>query len=152
MATTKKQFVLNSIDDIVEMVKYKTQMANRPRNGFIYLIESRCKNLLKIGRSVRPEHRIAEISSISGGVGRIYTSQFVLDATAIESALHKAYSGLRIKGEWFAMDFDEAKNVVSDLCGKFETTKGSEDDRIKFGYEEGDRIFKGLMAHFNKPQ
>ena len=36
-------------------------------------------------------------------------------ASAIESALHKAYDSKRLRGEWFALDADDVNAIIATL-------------------------------------
>jgi len=130
--------------------KIVSLVANRNRTapGCIYVIESRCKKLVKIGRSTNPQQRITVIANMAGGVSRTFVSGLVIDAVAVESALHNGFVGARVKGEWFVADFPTTVAIVKEVSNQFAASSESMATKKKVRNGKGDKIMNGIMRHF----
>jgi hypothetical protein len=65
-----------------------------------YIIHDEEGGLIKIGKSIRPEERIRNISTISGRSVRVLA---IINGN-FEGELHKMFSDIRVFGEWFKDD------------------------------------------------
>ena len=83
--------------------------------GHVYIVENETGNI-KIGRTVNPKLRIRAIETQSGiPITQTYISPGCSNYQKLESASHKEFSHFRIKGEWFSLSFNTAKNFISKL-------------------------------------
>ncbi len=71
------------------------------RERYIYLIHAEGTNRYKIGRSVNPIVRAADIQKQAPYPLKIIKSAWTLDAPFDEAELHRLYAGYRVFGEWF---------------------------------------------------
>ena len=134
----------NAINTVSSTVQVITD-SDRPRPGYVYLIESRCKSLTKIGRSIDPSSRIAAISNMSGGVGKVYVGCMVKDHVAIESALHLLYSEYRTRGEWFSVEFSYLVQVLKQVCDLFAATDADIAQKKEFDANKSIRIIQAIQ-------
>ena len=82
--------------------------------GFVYVIEDAAAGRVKIGMSRKPESRIKSVMASAGiAGGRTYTSIRVKSAKDLEYAVHLAFAGHRLRGEFFGCSFDDAVAFVS---------------------------------------
>jgi len=139
-----KRMTSMEISDLVEKLHDK----GKKRAGYLYLIESLCKKRIKTGRSVRPSQRVAEITTIVGGVGRVFISGLVLDAVAVESAFHKALAAKRTTGEWFSCGFTDVVEEVQGVCQRFAATQQDIEEKRLHREAVADRAFRGILKHF----
>ncbi len=97
-------FTMPSFENVggTVMQDYLTQIPVG-REGYIYLIHAEGTNRYKIGRSVNPIARAADIQKQSPYQLKII-SAWTLDAPTDEAKLHKRYADWRIFGEWFELD------------------------------------------------
>lgn len=84
--------------------------------GYVYAIGSNGR--VKIGSSTTPEKRLHTISLQSGlsTESSKFTSCLVIDHPAKEREIHKAFHDRRINGEWFDVDFNQAKEAIEKIC------------------------------------
>lgn len=87
------------------MQDYLTQIP-AGREGYIYLIHAEGTNRYKIGRSVNPIARAADIQKQSPYQLKIIESAWTLDAPFDEAELHKCYAKWKVFGEWFSFGSD----------------------------------------------
>lgn len=91
---------------------------NSPRElseqGFVYILEDKKNNLVKIGMSKNPKQRIRNIESTSGrSFSKVFISDFIYDYKRVEVLAHEELSDHRRIGEWFCCSYDEALSVVA---------------------------------------
>ena len=84
---------------------------------FVYLMYDSSNGYYKIGISNQPEYREKTLQSEKPTIEKICAKAFPnrAIARAIESALHKTYESKRIRGEWFSLDIDDIKSIISTL-------------------------------------
>ena len=118
---------VDSIDDISE--NYSIIFANDTEincistsNGnsgkcYVYLMCDTTNGYFKIGLSNNPEYREKTLQSEKPTIEKIcaksYPNRSI--ASAIESALHKAYENKRIRGEWFQLDTNDVESIIATL-------------------------------------
>lgn len=69
--------------------------------------------LVKVGRSNRPAHRARVIGwDVGEAVHVAYATEIRSDASVVEAKVHRVLRAHRVRGEWFAIDADEAIDVV----------------------------------------
>lgn len=73
------------------------------REGWVYLLHAEGTNRYKIGRSVNPITRCADIQKQSPYPLRIIKTRWTLDAIADEANLHRITAQYRVFGEWFEL-------------------------------------------------
>ncbi|MBR5729459.1 MAG: GIY-YIG nuclease family protein [Prevotella sp.] len=90
-------------------------LANEP--CYVYLMYDTSNGYYKIGISNQPEYRERTLQSEKPTIEKIcakpYPNRTI--ASAIESALHKAYEIKRIRGEWFALDASDVNAIIATL-------------------------------------
>lgn len=106
---------------------------NSPRElseqGFVYILEDKKNNLVKIGMSKNPKQRIRNIESTSGrSFSKVFISDFIYDYKRVEVLAHDELSDHRRIGEWFCCSYDEALNTVSFIAAQ---TPKPDDCQIK---------------------
>lgn len=121
------------------------QPSNFQNPGYLYVIEEE-NGLVKIGRSVNPKRRMPCVASgIPQKTLRTHISQKHNGHYYAESTVKEMFSSRKIKGEWFALSFEDAviavDKVVSDL-GKFVENKESK--------QESDRKFEQFFRESRK--
>src|SRR5262245_52125336 len=67
--------------------------------SFLYFIEAVDTEFIKIGRSVNPERRLAQLST--GSPNKLVILGKISGGAALEADLHKRFGLSRAKGEWF---------------------------------------------------
>ena len=84
---------------------------------FVYLMYDTTNGYFKIGISNNPEYRERTLQSEKPTIEKICAKEYPnrTIASAIESALHKAYDSKRIRGEWFALDANDINAIVATL-------------------------------------
>lgn len=83
----------------------------------VYLMIDHTNNYYKIGISNKPEFREKTLQSEKPTIELIINKRFPNRkiANSFEQALHQAYSEKRIRGEWFALDFDDVEDIKEAL-------------------------------------
>lgn len=81
---------------------------------FIYVIAPETGNTVKIGYSEDPEARLKQLQTGHPQQLKLIHTEEVDDcvARAIEQKIHVANSSLRLKGEWFSMSVEQAKDEI----------------------------------------
>jgi len=75
--------------------------------GWVYLFHTGFNDIYKIGRSVNPQYRLAELTSGNPNGKMLFAGFVGNDAKIIESNLHKKHSASWIKLEFFSLtEFD----------------------------------------------
>ena len=92
-------FVADMGDTVMERDCLTTILVGR--EGYIYLIHAEGTNRYKIGRSVNPITRAADIQKQAPYKLKIVRSAWTLDAPFDEAELHRWYTSWRVFGEWF---------------------------------------------------
>lgn len=84
---------------------------------FVYLMKDETNGYHKIGISNKPEYRERTLQSEKPTIVLLCAKEFPtrIIAEAIESALHKAFEGKRLRGEWFALDEKDVLNITRTL-------------------------------------
>ena len=80
---------------------------------YVYLMVDKANGYHKIGISNHPEYREGTLQSEKPTIELVCAKQYPsrIIASAIESALHSAFGGKRLRGEWF----DLSENEVNDI-------------------------------------
>lgn len=71
--------------------------------GFVYLIRYGNSNFYKIGMSKKPLERIKQLQSAIPEVLTLLHTIETSDMTSLEAYFHEAFSGNRVRSEWFEM-------------------------------------------------
>jgi hypothetical protein len=109
--------------------------------GHIYIIESE-EGPIKIGMSVKPEERIAGITTASGRViRRKFISPAVPEYWVLESVLHKHFAKFRTVGEWFTAPYAEAVHMAHLLGARLNPDSWKVTDRYIRGAVARKRIW-----------
>lgn len=84
---------------------------------FVYLMVDTTNGSFKIGISNDPEYREHTLQSEKPTIEKLCAKEYPnrTIASAIESALHKAYESKRLRGEWFALDADDVNAIIATL-------------------------------------
>jgi phage regulator Rha-like protein len=144
----KSQLTMSS-REIAELVE-KLSANFKPQAGHVYVIESRDSGIVKIGKSINPKERISTITNMAGGAGQFYFSPLVRNHSAIESALHKHFCELRTKGEWFAIPYIYAKEIVDLVCSDFLADEDYVINIRSAKTKNADRVFNGMQDFWRK--
>ena len=106
----------SSDDSIIEEDK-KEETSWKDSSCFVYLMKDESNGFYKIGISNKPEYRERTLQSEKPTIVLLKSKEFPTRtiAEAIESALHKAYSEKRLRGEWFELDNKDVDDVVLTL-------------------------------------
>lgn len=104
-------------------------------NVRIYLIKDNDSGYTKIGSSVNPQRRFAEMinqasPAIVPGTGRNYTLTWFSEPTQrkIEKTIHQHFKSQRVKGEWFDLTEDEIRTLIHTFFRtSLRTGNGNED-------------------------
>ena len=67
--------------------------------SFLYFIEAKNTGYIKIGRSVNPQQRLAQLST--GSPVELIILGTISGGSNLEAELHRRFETLREKGEWF---------------------------------------------------
>jgi len=113
-----KKLLITLKDNMSELIDeiLKKSDQKRDNSGHVYLIKN-SRGQVKIGRSIDPDHRIKCIETQNGEMAEeIFISEVVLDYYTMEKYLHRIFSKFDRTGEWFNIDFNEAKLQVESLC------------------------------------
>lgn len=83
----------------------------------VYLMVDTTNGYFKIGISNDPEYREHTLQSEKPTIEKLCAKEYPNRsiASAIESALHKAYESKRLRGEWFALDADDVNAIIATL-------------------------------------
>lgn len=86
--------------------QFKTVPKAAPPAGYVYTIADDATGLTKIGRTIHPQQRLAQLqrTSTSGGSLSFFGLQYTDDAVALERTLHQRFAGSRVTGEWFDLN------------------------------------------------
>lgn len=104
----------------------KAQRAAEKRMCGVYFFEASGSNLVKIGRSSNIERRIAEAIDTAGAPDAELSIWGVVECSKenlvpLERAMHRAFTGTRVAGEWFEARKDlvmhKAIEVAREVCG-----------------------------------
>jgi predicted GIY-YIG superfamily endonuclease len=84
---------------------------------FVYLMVDTSNGYFKIGISNDPEYREHTLQSEKPTIEKLCAKEYPnrTIASAIESALHKAYESKRLRGEWFVLDADDVNAIIATL-------------------------------------
>jgi hypothetical protein len=97
-----------------EVPEYK-EILNDTRNEvcFVYLMHDLNNNFYKIGISNQPKYREKTLQSEKPTIVLICSRQFPKRniAEILEKTLHDTYSNKRIRGEWFALNFEDINDI-----------------------------------------
>jgi len=81
-------------------------------NGYVYLVEKR-DSLVKIGCTTKPKQRISSLQCSNGKCFvQVFVSREVEDYKKVEKKLHFLFKERRVKGEWYNVSFNEAKELL----------------------------------------
>lgn len=79
----------------------------------VYLVQAK-DGSVKVGITKNPERRIHAIKTSSGKpVSWVYTTDWCSNAGAIESRMKRHYASKNICGEWFDIDYNEARERLN---------------------------------------
>ena len=81
------------------------------REGWVYFIHAEGTNKVKIGRSIKPIERQAQLQKQSPHQLVLFRSFYSLDSITDEAKLHEQFAKYRVIGEWFDI-FDQLTKFV----------------------------------------
>lgn len=88
--------------------------------GYIYVVEFHPKHI-KIGMSQNPKSRISALANQSGIFpSRAWLSPACYNFKELEQEMHSIFSANRLIGEYFEIEFDDARMVARDLNFNFQ--------------------------------
>lgn len=79
--------------------------------GFVYIMMNGSGNC-KVGHSINPEKRLSQLSCGDKSIKLMFVSDELSNRVDIESLCHRKLSAYSIKGEWFDVELEKAKEVV----------------------------------------
>ncbi len=85
------------------------------RGGYLYVIQYQDEQLIKIGISTYPSHRLWNLQcQIPYPISLVCIYEFreIQQARDCERALHQKFAGQRVIGEWFAVDPNEILDTI----------------------------------------
>lgn len=74
------------------------------KGSYVYLMQDKITNLLKIGYSENPHRRLYEINH--GGASEVILLEYFIGSKANELIIHSKFKNVRVKREWFQHDSD----------------------------------------------
>ena len=84
-------------------------------DGYLYVLKLKDFDLYKIGVSQNPKRRIRDIKSyFPFDSNLLYLKEFI-DVYDFEEAIHFVYNENLLRKEWFYLDKEEAKDLISSL-------------------------------------
>lgn len=93
--------------------------------GFIYLVQVRGFDLVKIGYSIDPAKRLVDLENGSGMCGGLVPILRFRGAFAKERTLHARYAEQRLFGEWFIFSGEVAEWASEIILKGHERIEGS---------------------------
>ena len=103
------------LEEVIGKIIEKTPLGEKKTWGYVYIIETEDGNI-KIGKSKAPSKRINSIeSSLNIKICKTFVSYKHENFSETEVRLHEKYRMKRISGEWFSVDFEEAKKSLQQL-------------------------------------
>lgn len=112
----------------IELIGRRPQRTERERTedrkGFVYLVLAETGHS-KIGRTTNVDARLRNFRNSTPIGFQLLHSFPADDSFTAERLLHKKFEGLRVRGEWFALDQDgiqSIQQIVSFIDGKFMPT------------------------------
>jgi hypothetical protein len=121
MAYTDKQIEeIVIFDTVVENDLYRSDNArkvnsNKKPNGYIYVLQNKRFDLIKVGVSSSPKRRIRDIKAgVPFDIDCLFLKHFnnVYD---LESIIHKQLINNKVKGEWFQVYKDDVVTLINVL-------------------------------------
>lgn len=95
-----------------------------PNTGYIYIIKN--EHYVKIGQTTNPAKRLKQLSDSNSGGSRIekicICGPMYIHNT-MEKLMHSIFHQDRVEGEWFAIDYDKAKQVLINYTDSVEFHK-----------------------------
>jgi hypothetical protein len=101
--------------------------------GYVYLIHAIGSDFYKIGKSIKPDRRILQISPVMPfkiKFVRVWPSNFMNDA---EKYLHGLFSLERVNGEWFSLNKDYLELILNE--GMFRTIRHAGIEKFKWAID-----------------
>ncbi len=83
--------------------------------GYVYLIKSQCRSVVKIGKAIDPIKRIKEIQTGSADVLYLHATIYSENPAFLEKQIHKLLKRYWVRGEWFRFTPNTEK-VLSEYC------------------------------------
>lgn len=100
------------IDDLYErQTRKKTVVKKQPEFGFVYFIGNSEKNICKIGFSYSPNKRLKELQT--GNPFPLFVFKTVKGDMQMEKTFHFLYRQYRTQGEWFKIEGELKKFIIS---------------------------------------
>lgn len=122
MAIRMLKFILdfyenNSNEEIQEFYQdylYRKEESKKrvPREGYIYFAEANGK--MKIGRSIKPEDRIKDLSNANPDI-KLVNQFHTFDAYGVELLVHQYFENRRIDREWFDINKDDIQTLYEEI-------------------------------------
>jgi hypothetical protein len=119
--------------------KLRAQAELKPKTCGVYFFESPRTGLVKIGRSKNLQKRIGGVQNTKGAPSTELAIWGVIECgedklVALEAAMHAAFTGYRVDGEWFALCggavLDAAIDAARRICGDDFAVRGLGSDEI----------------------
>ena len=114
-----KDFIKKVEDSLSEeeLINMKNSRSEVEESCYVYLMIDTTNNFHKIGISNNPKYREHTLQSDKPTIELICAKEYPsrVIAEAIESALHRAYAGKRIRGEWFNLNLSDIEAIKQTL-------------------------------------
>lgn len=114
-----KDFIKKVEDSLSEeeLINMKSSRSEVEESCYVYLMIDTTNNFHKIGISNNPKYREHTLQSDKPTIELICAKEYPSRAIAeaIESALHRAYAGKRIRGEWFNLELSDIETIKQTL-------------------------------------
>jgi hypothetical protein len=83
--------------------------------GYVYLIKSQCRSVVKIGKAIDPIKRIKEIQTGSADPLYLHATIYSENPAFLENQIHKLLKRDWVRGEWFRFT-ENTEKVLSEYC------------------------------------
>lgn len=102
-----------------------TPQKGNTMKGHVYAVQN--EDLVKIGRSFRPNQRVKAIQTQGGFIsGNTFISEAFHLYPKVEIECHAKLSKHRVVGEWFRISFDDAVNCIKEVMKSIATHEAEE--------------------------
>lgn len=118
MAYTEEQIIIFPISKEKEVYRSENARkvnASKKPNGYIYILQNKYFDLVKVGVSSIPKRRIRDIKSYTPFDLDIIFLKYYKDVYSLESIIHESIRKTKVKGEWHQMYKEDVDNLINIL-------------------------------------
>lgn len=116
--------------------------------GYVYIFNALGTCRFKIGKSVDPSSRLKSLQTGSPLKIRYVYAGFVEEMSDVELTIHSMFSGKRIIGEWFDLDSNDIKEIISII--QLEVVDRDAYFALKVAEEDISKPMKDIVLEFAK--